>query len=850
MSATLVWTLLIVYVLSMVNMSVSDSDRPRYCSYCICAVLPSGGLKVNCARKGLFDRPRKLNNQTTVLDLSNNYIKTVKNTSYIGFHKLRILHLSDNRITTIERGAFRDLISLEYLYLDGQKSRLFILQSVFQPGVFEGLDNLKLLYIHNNVDLLFADVSYVPSEAFKNLKSLSTLRIDGVKNVNFDENFKSLQNLTTLEMSDDLGTCEIGQLDNSSFIGLTSLKRLTMTKCRIKTIHNGTFSWLKNLEYLDLSWNTELEFEQFGRIAEDLKNNTVLKYLNISAIHEPNRSGIDLLSASLRHLRDMKLIEIQMNDNGIEYVDYGVFSLFPSTLKYLYLRRNKLNFGIYLEQAIFNNRNLTIFDAANQQLASRSDRAFSSKFSKVFEGGLINKRSHSKSIGIRIRRSENSKLELRTLICSGSSSDIKLIDFTNTENNITYMDLSGNFLPKVHARAFSGLLALTVLNLSSNYMELVHHTAFHGLWNLEILNLNNNLIGISLSQSSSVFLFESLGNLKEINLSWNRIYNMNKNLFSKLHSLEHIDLSENYLDSLDVSLSRITKLKTINLSSNRLHILSESFRSYLNQLSGHRMLSVNLGQNSFICNCESIPFLEWLLEPSAITFVDRDEYYCTQKSGEEVHPNSSFFEILENLEEDCVSYLEIIVGCSTSTSFILAIILSILIYHNRWRLRYIYYMAKIKLDHEKEGVDELYEFDAFVSYGDGDRIFVVEDMRQNLENVSGKRLNIRDRDFELGEAIAINISRAIRTSKRTFLMVSRYFLKSKWCNFEMNMAMMEEIHQNRKVIVIVFLESIPMEDMPIELLNILKDCPNTDFPKDPHLMDAFWRKCIHFINDR
>jgi hypothetical protein len=205
---------------------------------------------------------------------------------------------------------------------------------------------------------------------------------------------------------------------------------------------------------------------------------------------------------------------------------------------------------------------------------------------------------------------------------------------------------------------------------------------------------------------------------------------------------------------------------------------------------------------------------------------------------------------LSKLEEGCKSYHEIIVASSTVGSFIIAILVSYGVYCNRWKLRYLFYMARIKLDKAKveNENDKSFAFDCFISYGDGDRSFVTVDMLQNLEVEGGKRLNIRDRDFEIGEVIAVNISKAIRTSKKTFLMLSRHFLRNKWCNFEMNIARMEAIHMNRAVIVIIFMEEIPTKVLPIELMDLLRDCPNVDLPKDKGLRAAFWQKCVDFIN--
>lgn len=81
----------------------------------------------------------------------------------------------------------------------------------------------------------------------------------------------------------------------------------------------------------------------------------------------------------------------------------------------------------------------------------------------------------------------------------------------------------------------------------------------------------------------------------------------------------------------------------------------------------------------------------------------------------------------------------------------------------------MYYMAKVKIDkNENKEDDELYEYDAFISYGDGDCSFVVKDMVLQVEERGHKRLNIRDRDFDLGEVIAL-------TYQKRFAPVAKLF---------------------------------------------------------------------------
>lgn len=170
-----------------------------YCQYCLCTNTTEG-ISTNCTKLGLLNPPRNLNQSTTELILKGNIIQVLQYRHLSGLFRLKLLDLSENKIKEIEVGAFKDLINLTHLFLNQQKhyNYLFVLQSVFKPGVFDGLSNLKVLRIHKNVDRRGMDVCKLPVDAFITLVSLEELYIDGLPNVTFDERFKQLKNLSRL----------------------------------------------------------------------------------------------------------------------------------------------------------------------------------------------------------------------------------------------------------------------------------------------------------------------------------------------------------------------------------------------------------------------------------------------------------------------------------------------------------------------------------------------------------------------------------------------------------------------------------------------------------------------------
>uniref|UniRef100_A0A2C9LCR7 TIR domain-containing protein n=1 Tax=Biomphalaria glabrata TaxID=6526 RepID=A0A2C9LCR7_BIOGL len=76
---------------------------------------------------------------------------------------------------------------------------------------------------------------------------------------------------------------------------------------------------------------------------------------------------------------------------------------------------------------------------------------------------------------------------------------------------------------------------------------------------------------------------------------------------------------------------------------------------------------------------------------------------------------------------------------------------------------------------------------------------------------------VHGRDFAVGEFIASNIVTAVKESRKTLVVLTRNFLNSTWCNFEMHMANMESVHTGRPVLVFLIKESIPTTELTSDL---------------------------------
>ncbi|XP_059902625.1 slit homolog 2 protein-like [Gadus macrocephalus] len=73
------------------------------------------GATVDCHALGLQAVPKNIPRGTERLDLNGNNLTVITKTDLSGLKHLRVLHLMENQISNVERGAFDDLKELERL---------------------------------------------------------------------------------------------------------------------------------------------------------------------------------------------------------------------------------------------------------------------------------------------------------------------------------------------------------------------------------------------------------------------------------------------------------------------------------------------------------------------------------------------------------------------------------------------------------------------------------------------------------------------------------------------------------------------------------------------------------------
>ncbi|KAH3840017.1 hypothetical protein DPMN_113459 [Dreissena polymorpha] len=418
---------------------------------------------------------------------------------------------------------------------------------------------------------------------------------------------------------------------------------------------------------------------------------------------------------------------------------------------------------------------------------------------------------------------------------------------TPNTNAIKHIDISNNVF-NIFTGHYGPFPNIEVINVSRCYIMQIGENSLN-YPSLKILRLDNNYLGDQLADSVRSNIFECLTSLKTLNLSANGITILHRSTFAPLTNLTDLDLSNNNIGNLDIMLPSLTNLLRIDLHVNSLHALARNIRTGLdlNAKKLNSTFEIDLRNNSLDYSCENQDFLNWLYEHKSNmkTF----ELYVFRLSDGTIMDATWFQKEFSNLEGYCRSYTLLIVLCCIGISSALATVVGGVIYRHRWKLRYLLFMSRKRFFGYRRLQDyaliENYRFDAFISYAEDNFRFILDEVipRLEVENVS---LCLHQRDSLPGNAISDNIIHAIQSSRKTIVILSESFLRSKWCMYEFNMARMESIYsrEDQVCLVIFMLEPVPHNKMPLEMLRWIQENSYIEYTHEPDGNRMFWENIV------
>ncbi|XP_010887308.2 slit homolog 1 protein isoform X1 [Esox lucius] len=658
------------------------------------ALCTCSGTTVDCHGLGIKTMPRNIPRNTERLELNGNNLTRITKSDFAGLKYLRVLQLMENQIGVVERGAFDDMKELERLRLNRNQlqqlpellfqknpalSRLDLSEnnilsiprkafrgatdiknlqldknhiSCIEDGAFRALRGLEVLTLNNN------NISSIPVSSFNHMPKLRTFRLHS-NNLHCDCHLSwlaqwlrqrptiglftqctappPLRGLNVAEIQKHEFTCS-GQSENSGLQpcnlgggscpamcscsnnivdcrgkGLTAIPANlpdTMAEIRleqngIKSVPPGAFSPYKKLRRIDLSNN------QIAEIAPDAfqglrsLNSLVLYGNKITELPKGVFDGLYalqllLLNANKIHcvranaftdLQNLSLLSLY--DNKIQTVAKGTFASLRA-IQTLHLAQNPFICDCNLKW-------LADYLRSNPIETSGARCASPRRLANKRIGQIKSKKFRcSAKEQYFIPGTEDSRLN------NDCNSDPVCPPKCRCESNV--VDCSNLRLNKIpeHVPA-----STTELRLNNNEITTLEATGvFKTLSQLKKINLSNNKI-TEIEDGA----FEGAGSVNELHLTANQLDSVRSGMFKGLEGLRMLMLRNNKISCIhNNSFTGLYNVRLLSLYDNQLTTITPGAFDTLQTLS-----TLNLLANSFNCDCRLAWLGDWLRSRKIVT---------------------------------------------------------------------------------------------------------------------------------------------------------------------------------------------------------------------------------------
>ena len=804
-------------------------------------------MMLDCSNAGSHDVPDMIPDEVIVIDLSNNALEKINNASFSNCTKVTKLDLSNNRISVIWNATLKSMPNLEIIVLD-QNVFLLYTNSCFPDDTFASLLHLKSVSIwyyllagpesledyefilqklphmleELNVSIPGGDNISQPLSKFTNLKKLGIKGMSYTFNTITNDTFKFLENLTIEELT--ILAFNLQSVEPLAFYHLPELKSLNINGFHSMSVNNF-YPALIGLQH------TKLEKLQYASFYFPSPLNEYC-YAQM-ALHFINHDMVVLSDSFCENLNLTRLIQLHLSHSRLYKVNSS--SCFS---KLLNLRVLNLSFNSFsaceivkVSENLEMMENLTEINLSHQYDPTfvRSDVHF---FSPVNLASL--------DLSFILTPSENTANFTLNFLSSTpkylnfQSNSVKVLQAFGLETN-SRIPLEADFSQNKMI-SFDGSFdeAILVYNLT-----------------VKSLILSENQLGNQLSERGDR-IFKYFRDLTKLDLTSNDIKQLPYSTFERNTKLEHLNLSTNSLLLIDFKITHMINLKLLDLSYN---LISQFNAKLQNDLDEVKSLSpnftINMLGNPFQCSCETLSFLWWIYK-QRLMFDRFDNYTCTHNGKITYFKNMA--QLLTTMDSQCsLIFIEISAGLLAFLIFVIA--LSAFLYRHKWDVRFfcLRYVTDRKAYQEFEESEEEYEYDAFVSFHSDDQGWVWNELHENLgeleENHVGAdnqprfRFCIHERDFVPGDLIEENILRSIESSRKTIVVLSRNFLQSVWCEFELQIARKLCVDKGRDLIIAVMLEPLPTNiKITQSVERLVRKNTYIEWPIGPLERIQFWEK--------
>ncbi|KAM4567767.1 toll-like receptor 18 [Fundulus diaphanus] len=798
----MIWELLSCSALFLGAVS-SPSSSPTISSHEGPCRIYNFSLSADCRGKQLDFVPwSHFPNTLQSIDLSYNGLQAISAADFQNLPQLRILLLEYNNISHIDNDAFKNNPLLEHLNIFNNS-----LQEI-PASPLTSLLNLNTLYMSNNL----------------------------YKHATLAESFSKLVRLQFLSMG---GPLVMGLKKND----FHPLRNIQLQGFAIKCSSNLSYYEPESLKVIQTKqMGFDMAIDQrpnvLHHMLQDLANKTfsVIQFRNLFEF--TYYMGEDDIFSHLKHIRASQLIfhRGKFNENLLRMalLNLQVTPIKKLRLQYIDFARSPTFVDNGASSSITNLAldNLDIWYISNPDVL-RFDWRFT-----WFK---------------RIKQLSIQYVYFNSVPCD-SWTEMEGVELLDVSNN----RLNDNVLYNKRCNYRDSMPNLHTFNLSTN--ELTSLTDISSLTKyfrkLRVLDLSNNKLGAAkeslncgwtqnitrLIAHHNQFSSEAFNCLPTtvhyLDLSESNLDQLDMTYFKKATNLEHLLLSGNKIKFIP-SMWESPSLRFLAMDGNSFGLISKASFQHMPQLS-----QLRAGNNPYHCTCELHTFIQDTIAKAKVNLTDWPENYRCY------HPEAFLKTFISKYfpgQVACDIRLVIIISVATTAAVILICILICYIFDLPWYTKATYQIIRAKYRAHKEnlaGDVGNFSYHAFISYSHSDADWVREELLPCLENNKNPyRLCIHERDFLPGRWIIDNIIENIESSRKVIFVLSRHFVNSEWCNYELYFAQQRAMGKTFSDVILVVKEPIDPSSLPskyCKLKKMLSTKTYLEWPQQVNQQPFFW----------
>ncbi|KAM7382906.1 hypothetical protein PAMP_002601 [Pampus punctatissimus] len=782
----------------------SSSSSPTNSEEGVCHIYNSG-RSADCLGKQLDRVPWKQFPSTLEdIDLSYNKLQAVHADDFLSLPQLRILKLRYNNISHIANDAFKNNTLLEQLDIFNNS-----LQEIPSTSLTPLL-NLKQLYMSNN---LYKHATLAAS--FSKFVKLQVLSMGGPLVMGLKkEDFLPLKNIRlqgfAIKCSSNLSYYEPGSLaviqTKQMGFDMAIDQRPTALLDMLRDLANKTFSVIQFRNLFEFTYYVEKK-----DLFQSLKDITAYQMIFHRGKFNENLLRMALMNLQVAPIKRLRLQYIDFARSPT-FVDSGAGSSITD------LALDKMD----------------LWYISNPDIL-RFDWRFT-WFNKIKELSIQYVYFNSAPC--------DSWLEM---------AGVKFLDVSNNR-------LKNDFIFNQRCNYKGTMPNLHSFNLSSNELTSLKDLSLltKEFQQMQVLDLSNNRLGSAeysrdcvwqsnitrLIARHNYFESEALGCLPTtvhyLDLSYCDLDKLHMTYFEKTTNLKELLLSGNKIKFIP-SKWKSPSLQSLALDGNSFGLISKAFFQDMPQLSFLRA-----GNNPYHCTCELYAFIQDTMLKRKVNVTDWSwNYRC-------YHPEAflnTFISTYFPSQVACDIRLVIIICVATTTAVILILMLICYIFDLPWYTKATYQIIRAKYRAHKEraaGETGTFTYHAFISYSHSDADWVRLHLLPCLENNrSPYRLCIHERDFMPGKWIIDNIIENIESSRKVIFVLSRNFVNSEWCNYELYFAQQRAMGKTFSDIILVVKEAIDPSSLPskyCKLKKMLSTKTYLEWPEQVNQQVFFWEQ--------